>query len=264
MPKLDAKEPEEDRVTCCSRLCRFNAECASPSPMPQTPRRLDQSSNLGRRRRLFTPLKHIDECSEWKGILCGQPKDVGLAYVSVNLIIFWLEVAGAVTLFFCQLWLGLVTALLGWDLQLDPLQTLVESILAAYCVAYFVFLLVRAAETSCTLTFAALIYVAYASLCGLVAWILSALHMFYVPMLIYGAKAFMSGLCALLVLKLRNIEKAEPAAGATICESNAPPSSPPTRLGKAREQAAKVLRAPLEGLKRTKTALGGQSGAALV
>ena len=122
MPKLDQNEADEDQVSCCTRLCRFNAE-------------------------LFTPFKHVDECSEWKGILCGSPKDVGLAYVSVNLIIFWLEVAGAVALFFCQLWVGLVTALLGWDLQLDPLQTLIESIVFAYCVAYFVFLLVRAAET---------------------------------------------------------------------------------------------------------------------
>ena len=75
----------------CARLCRFNAELMKGPG---------------------AAFQHLDEWVEIKGVLYGDPRDVSLAFVSLNLMVFWLEVIGEMGSAVLQSMFGSIASLL--------------------------------------------------------------------------------------------------------------------------------------------------------
>lgn len=125
---------QEDEFNCCARLCRFNAE-------------------------LLCPCQHINEGREWAAILRGRPKDVRLAFVSMNITLFWLTAVGIA---------GCVAAWVRLrDDGLVPLEVAGGALCFDYCLCYYNHLMVNIVADAGAFRRGRGIYSLYGTVCAL-------------------------------------------------------------------------------------------------
>ena len=170
-----------ERFDLCDRLCRFHVE-------------------------LFSPFKNIDSWREWKAIFSNRPKNVRLAYLSMNLVSLWSGVLGTSTAM-------LFYATLDYVLEIfEPMDALVRweiywaVLVFAYVVAYALYLVVNLGATLKWLRVAQLAYivctVVYAALAATFAWGSSHHFLFGVPATCYAITTFANAMCVSFVSKL--------------------------------------------------------------
>jgi hypothetical protein len=135
---------------------------------------------------LINPIKNIDQQQEWMDIMKCQPKQVDLAFVSMNACIVWLDVAGALCVY--------VLLLLGsiFSSDSDANSYFLWEVGFSYGMATLLYLMATGKNKTYA-QYAGYVYLAY----GAFNLMLVMMYMVLViPLLFYVPKALFSLFCA--------------------------------------------------------------------
>jgi len=171
-----------ERFDLCDRMCRFHNE-------------------------LFKPFENIDTCSEWEAVLQNRPKNIRLAYVSMNLVSFWFGILGSSSAMLLFKFLDYKPEMFD---KLDSLITWEAYWLmfgATYVLSYGLHLIVNIGATRRWLHVGRLAYLVTTLVYGCTAgWFgREASHHFAfgIPAAFYGVTAAANAFCCSFVSQLR-------------------------------------------------------------